>query len=95
VSDLNFLSLSRRIATCPQLNNVHHLYPDVPKETVLAEVDEQERTQPHPVSMVNGYVGADVIMVARMSLVHCHSVGVCSKKLCSQNSLQLNEISYI
>ena len=46
----------------------------MPKEIVLNAVDEQERTLANPTPVVLGYVGADVIMVARTTLVHFHWV---------------------
>jgi hypothetical protein len=70
VNDLNTLSLAKRIHTCPQLNDINYLYPDVSKKSMLQTFDEQDRARSPPaLTAMNGYVGSEVIMVAKTGFV--------------------------
>uniref|UniRef100_A0AC35U535 SH2 domain-containing protein n=1 Tax=Rhabditophanes sp. KR3021 TaxID=114890 RepID=A0AC35U535_9BILA len=70
IKDLDQLSLTQRIQSCPQLQDIKYLYPNIDKEEMLRcfESDESNKAD-----SPTEYIQSEIVMVAKISTMQKHS----------------------
>ncbi|CAL2038733.1 unnamed protein product [Caenorhabditis brenneri] len=65
IKDLDQLSLASRIASCPQLNNIKYMYPNIEKDDMLRYFESEERGRNANPDSPGGYIQSEIVMVAK------------------------------